>query len=100
LRASAWLNVLNLIPVWMLDGGQAASALSKMERMIMLTGSLALWLLLRENVFFLVALGALWRTFSKDLPAHSSPRTLTYFLLVITALGLVMRLMPGQGFGR
>jgi Zn-dependent protease len=99
-RASAWLNVLNLIPVWTLDGGQAASALSKTERLILLTGCLALWLLLRENVFFLVALGALWRTFTKDLPAHSSPRTLTYFLLVITGLGLVMRLMPGQGFGR
>jgi len=99
-RAGAWLNVMNLIPIWVLDGGQAASALSKMERLILLTGSLALWLLLRENVFFLVALGALWRSFSKDLPAHSSPRMMTYFLLVMTGLGLVMRLMPGQGFGR
>ena len=99
-RASAWLNVMNLIPIWMLDGGQAASALSKVERLILLTGSLALWLLLRENVFFLVALGALWRSLSKDLPMNSSPRTLTYFLLVMTGLGLVMRLMPGQGFGR
>ena len=91
---------MNLIPIWMLDGGQAASALSKMERLILLTSSLALWLLLRENVFFLVALGALWRSFSKDLPAHSSPPTLTYFLVVMTGLGLVMRLMPGEGFGR
>ena len=99
-RAGAWLNVMNLIPVWVLDGGQAASALSKSERLILLTASLALWLLLRENVFFLVALGALWRSFSKDLPEHSSPRTLTYFLVVIIGLGFVMRLMPGQGFGR
>lgn len=99
-RAGAWLNVMNLIPIWVLDGGQAASALSKSERLILLTASLALWLLLRENVFFLVALGALWRSFSKDLPEHSSPRTLTYFLVVIIGLGFVMRLMPGQGFGR
>lgn len=31
-RAGAWLNVLNLIPLWVLDGGQAMSALGKLER--------------------------------------------------------------------
>jgi Zn-dependent protease len=99
-RAGAWLNVMNLIPVWVLDGGQAISALSKMQRLFLLTGCLVLWLLLKENVFFLVALGAGWRIFTKDLPAQSSPRTLAYFLAVLTCLGFVMRLMPGQGFGR
>jgi Zn-dependent protease len=98
-RAGAWLNVMNLIPVWVLDGGQAISALSKMQRLFLLTGCLVLWLLLKENVFFLVALGAGWRIFTKDLPAQSSPRTLAYFLAVLTCLGFVMRLMPGQGFG-
>ena len=99
-RSGAWLNVLNLIPVWTFDGGQAAVALSKLERLVLLTASLALWLLLRENVFLLVALGAGWRMFTKDLPARPSPPTAAYFLAVLTALGLVMRLMPGQGFGR
>lgn len=99
-RSGAWLNVMNLIPVWTLDGGQAAAALSKGERTILLTACLALWLFLGENVFFLVALGAGWRVFTKDLPPHSSPRTIAYFLAVLTALGCVMRLMPGRGFGR
>jgi len=99
-RSGAWLNVLNLIPVWTFDGGQAAAALSRLERLVLLTAALALWLLLRENVFLLVALGAGWRIFTKDLPAHPSPATTTYFLAVLTALGLIMRLMPGQGFGR
>ncbi|HWC16276.1 MAG TPA: site-2 protease family protein [Terriglobales bacterium] len=99
-RSGAWLNVLNLIPVWTFDGGQAATALSKIERLVLLTASLVLWLLLRENVFFLVALGAGWRMFTKDLPTHPSPRTSAYFIAVLTALGFVMRLMPGQGFGR
>jgi Zn-dependent protease len=99
-RAGAWLNVMNLIPIWVLDGGQAATALGKTERVILLIASLALWPLLRENVFFLVALGAGWRLFTKDLPAQSSPRTLAYFVAVLAALGCVMRLVPGQGFGR
>ncbi len=98
-RAGAWLNVLNLIPVWVLDGGQAAAALSKGERLAILTASLALWLVLGESVFFLVAAGAAWRSFTKDLPPQPSRKTLVYFVLVMAALGIVMALMPGKGFG-
>lgn len=98
-RAGAWLNVMNLIPVWMLDGGQAVAALSKIERLVLLTASLLLWLFMSENVFVLVALGAGWRVFTKDLPAHSSPRITFYFVAVLAALGFLMRSLPGQGFG-
>jgi Zn-dependent protease len=94
-RAGAWLNVLNLIPVWVLDGGQAAGALDKQERVWLLTSCLALWLLLNQSVFFLVALGAGFRIFTKDLPPHPSRATAAYFIGVLAALGLVMRLLPG-----
>jgi Zn-dependent protease len=99
-RAGALLNLLNLIPVWVLDGGQAVLALSKMERIVLLTACLALWLLLGEGLFFLVALGAGYQVFfGGDLPAHSSRATTAYFLAVLTALGVIIRVMPGQGFG-
>jgi Zn-dependent protease len=99
-RAGAWLNVMNLIPIWALDGGQAATALGKTERVLLLVASLALWAVFKENVFVLVALGAGWRVFTKDLPSQSSPRTLAYFVAVLTALACVMRLVPGEGFGQ
>jgi Zn-dependent protease len=98
-RSSAWINTINLTPVWMLDGGAAASVLSKASRWVLLTACLALWLIFRESVFFIVALGAGWRLFTKDLPAEPSNMILSYFLAVLTGLGLVMWLMPGQGFG-
>jgi Zn-dependent protease len=99
-RAGAWLNLLNLIPVWVLDGGQAALALSKMERAILLTACLALWLVLGENLFFLVAVGAGYQVFfAGDLPAHSSRSTTIYFVVVLAGLGILMHLLPGQGFG-
>ena len=99
-RSGAWLNLLNLIPIWMLDGGHAALALSKMERVLLLTASLALWLLLGENLFFLIALGAGYQAFfAGDLPPHPSRTTLVYFIVVLTALGAIMYLLPGQGFG-
>ncbi len=99
-RSGAWLNLLNLIPVWALDGGQVALALSKTERMFLLTACLALWLVLGESVLFLVALGAGYQVFvAGDLPAHPSRGATIYFVTVLTALGVVLRLMPGQGFG-
>ena len=99
-RAGAVLNLLNLIPVWVLDGGQAALALSKMERIVLLTACLALWLVLGEGMFFLVALGAGYQVFfAGDLPPRPSRATTVYFIAVLTALGVIIRLMPGQGLG-
>jgi Zn-dependent protease len=99
-RVGAVLNLLNLVPVWVLDGGQAVRALSKTERVVLLTVCLALWLLLGENMFFLVALGAGYQVFSTgDLPARPSRATTVYYVAVLTALGIVIRLLPGQGLG-
>lgn len=98
-RAGAFLNVLNLIPIWILDGGQAAAALGKMDRIWLLTAGLALWLLLGEGVFFLVAAGAAWRLFTKDMPAQSSRLSLAYYLGVLACLGLILHVVPGRGFG-
>jgi Zn-dependent protease len=99
-RAGAVLNLLNLIPVWVLDGGQAVLALSKTERIVLLTASLALWLVLGENVFFLVALGAGYQAFFAGvLPPRPSRATTIYYLAVLTALGVIVKLMPGQGIG-
>jgi len=99
-RTGAALNLLNLIPVWALDGGHAALALSKTERIALLTACLALWLLLGENMFFLVALGAAYQVFfAGNLPAHPSRKTILYFIAVLTALGVLLRSLPGQGFG-
>jgi Zn-dependent protease len=99
-RVGAALNLLNLAPVWTLDGGQAALALSKAERVALLTACLALWLLLRENTFLLVAAGAAYcAIFASNLPARSSRATTVYFIAVMTGLGVIMRLMPGRGLG-
>jgi Zn-dependent protease/uncharacterized Zn finger protein (UPF0148 family) len=98
-RAGAWLNVLNLIPVWVLDGGQAVLVLNKAERIVLVTSCIALAFVLGESVFFLVAAGAAWRLFTKDIPAESNRAITGYFIGVLASLGLIMWLMPGQGFG-
>jgi len=57
-------------------------------------------LIFQESAFLLVAGGFLWRLFTKDLPAVSSPRTVAYFACVMAFLGVVLRFVPGHGFTR
>jgi len=94
-RTSAWLNILNLTPVWVLDGGQAALAMDKQERVWILTSCVALAVLLGQNVFFLVAIGAGFRIFIKDVPPQPSRSTTAYYIGLLAALGLVMWFLPG-----
>src|SRR4051812_9716535 len=63
-RAGAALNVLNLIPVWVLDGAQAANALGRTARVVLLCSAVGLWWFGGEGLFLLVAAGALWRLFT------------------------------------
>jgi Zn-dependent protease len=99
-RAGAWINVANLVPVWILDGGQAANALDRRGRSAVLLAGVAFAALFWEGAFLLVAAGASWRLFRKDLPALPSVRTAAYFIGVLGLLGLVLRLVPGRGFGQ
>jgi Zn-dependent protease len=99
-RVGAALNLLNLIPVWMLDGGQAAQALGKTERISLLIACIGLGLLLRQILFVPLAAGAAYRAFfAADLPSHPSRFITVYFIAVLTALGAILRLLPGHGFG-
>ncbi|MEO5937355.1 MAG: site-2 protease family protein [Terriglobales bacterium] len=93
-RTGAWLNVLNLIPVWVLDGGQAAVALTRAERAMLLVAALGLWWGLGESVFVLIALGAGYRLFTKDAAAEPNYGITAYYLVLMVILGLVMWTVP------
>jgi Zn-dependent protease len=98
-RTGAWLNVLNLIPVWQLDGSGAIAVLNKMQRIAILALCLVLWISLHEGVFFLVAAGATYRLFTKDEPNEASTSTTLYYAILIIALGFLMHAMPHHTSG-
>lgn len=98
-RAGAFLNLLNLIPVWVLDGGHAVLALDKVERFVLLSGCLVFWFLTDQGMFLIVALGAGYQAFFGNAPAKGSRIATAYYLALLAGLGLMLRALPGQGFG-
>ena len=99
-RTTAGLNILNLTPVWVLDGAQAVAALGRSERFVLLAACLVCWLFLGEGIFVLVAAGTVYRLFTKDLPPQPSPPITAYFVGVLACLAAVLWMTPLQVLGR
>jgi Zn-dependent protease len=59
-RVGAWFNTLNLIPVWIFDGAQAARPLRATESALLLVVSAGLGYATGERVFYFVAAGTVW----------------------------------------
>ncbi len=98
-HAGAWLNLINLIPVWMLDGGQAAHALSRLQRGLLLVACVVFFALTEQKVFLLVAAGMLYRLFTKDTPEAPSTRTMVAYVVLLFVLGALLRVIPMQPGG-
>jgi Zn-dependent protease len=91
---TAMINLLNLIPIWVLDGGQTIAALDKNERIALAVAAVLLAALFGQPLFLLVAAGATYRVFTKDLPSIPSYGVAVYYLLVLVSLGFLMQLAP------
>jgi Zn-dependent protease len=94
---SAMLNVLNLIPIWVLDGGQAIGALNKTERIVLASAAVLFAAYFSQPLLLLVAGGAAYRVFTKDIPTAPSHAVTAYYLIVLAALGYLMTLAPMPG---
>ena len=77
-----------------LDGGQAIQALNKTERIVVACAALLLTVGLGQPVLLLVAAGAAYRAFTKDVPAAPDRAVTVYYLLILAALGFLMELAP------
>jgi len=91
---SAMLNVLNLIPIWVLDGSQAIIALNKTERIVLSGAAVLMAAYFSQPLFLLVAAGAAYRLFTKDIPQAPSHGATAYYLIVLIALGYLIKLAP------
>jgi Zn-dependent protease len=90
----AWLNLINLVPVLGLDGAQAAIALNRVQRGLILVSCIVFYAWLREGVFLFIAAGAAWKTFTGYAPEKPSSSTMVRYMLLLFALGMLMSVVP------
>jgi Zn-dependent protease len=95
-RTISWMNIMNLIPIWILDGSRAMDALDRVERSALLALTLTLWFFTGEGVFLLVAAGITYRLFTRDRPPKPSWNTWAYYAAVLIALSVVLHFVPNS----
>ena len=86
---AGWLNLLNLIPVSIFDGGAAMTALGRQQRAAVMIFCVVFFLLLHNYLFLLVAGGAAFRLSTRDFPAESGQGIAAYFMVLAALNGLL-----------
>jgi len=93
-RTGAIINVMNLAPFWLLDGGLAVRSLGKVERAALVAAALVIAYYSGEPIIYLVALGAGFSLFSRYKPDREDWGTWLYFVAVLSALAITLHSMP------
>jgi Zn-dependent protease len=91
----AWINLLNLIPVWNLDGGRAFRALTRYQRATLIGVFLIVWAVTGEGLLLILALAAGYRLFTKDYAGAPDYGILAQFALLVVLLGFLSLSVPG-----
>jgi Zn-dependent protease len=93
-HTGAWLNLLNLTPVWMLDGAAAGKPLNVVQRLGLLVLSLMLFWWSGQIVLLLLAVGFGWQLFRRPIPAEGAFSVQLYFAAVIAGLSWILHGLP------
>ena len=93
-HTGAWLNLLNLIPVWMLDGAGAVQPLDTMGRVSLLVFSGLLFWWTGELVLLLLVAGFAWQLFRKQIPVDGSVTVQLYFAGLLAVLAWLIHVTP------
>jgi Zn-dependent protease len=93
---SAFINLMNLIPIWTLDGGQAMVAINRAGRIGIAIAGVLFAAFFAQPLLLLVVGGAVYRALDKTLTAEMSPNygVTAYFVTLLAALGYLASLAP------
>jgi Zn-dependent protease len=97
-RVGGWFNLINLMPIWILDGSKVFSTLNRPQRWLAVTAAATAWAV-TEDVFVLaiVVTGAFRAAVEKPAPKSDSGALFQYIALVavLTTLWLLPVKVPG-----
>ncbi len=85
---AGWMNLLNLTPIGMFDGGKALDAVGKQQRLAIMILCGALAFVLHEFVFGIVAIATGYRLWKRD-EMGASDKIGYYFIALLLANGLL-----------
>lgn len=93
---SAFINLMNLIPVWTLDGGQAMVAINRAGRIGIALAGVLFAAYFSQPLILLVVAGAVYRAFDKTLAPDMAPSyaVTAYFVTLLAALAYLSSLAP------
>ena len=93
---SAFINLMNLIPVWTLDGAQAMAAINRAGRIGIAIAGVLFAAFFSQPLLLLVVGGAVYRAFDKTLAPDMPPSygVTAYFVTLLAALGYIASLAP------
>jgi len=93
---SAFINLMNLIPVWTLDGGQAMVAINRAGRIGIAIAGVLFAAFFSQPLLLLVVGGAVYRAFDKTLAPDMPPSygVTAYFVILLAGLGYLASLAP------
>lgn len=87
-RVGAWINILNLIPVWHLDGARAMEALTRAQRGLVAAAALGAWVWSEDTWVLAVAALAGFRALGAG--GEGDRGVLVSFVAVLLALSAVL----------
>jgi Zn-dependent protease len=91
-RATAYINLFNLTPVWMLDGGRAFRALDYRQRIMWLGLAVVMWYMTDSGLFLILLLGGAYRVFwKKDHADAADQGVLLQFAGLMILFGAMLR---------
>jgi Zn-dependent protease len=88
-QLAGWLNLLNLIPVFIFDGASAMTALGAQARLAVLLVSIVMFFTLHESLFLFVAIATGYRLIKRDFPEESKQGIAYYFIFLVLANGFL-----------
>lgn len=94
----AQINLLNLIPIAILDGAGAIGPLDRTQRWIALAATGVLWWFTGVALFFLVAAGLGWQLYRRQEPDQPHWPTALHYIGLLAALGIMSSIPVRTGF--
>jgi Zn-dependent protease len=86
---AGWINLLNLLPVFIFDGAPAMSALGAQGRWAVLLVSVVLFFTLKEFLFLALAVCVAYRLWKRDFPAVPQQAIGYYFIAMVIGNGFL-----------